>query len=248
MTGVTLFHVSDIHFGIEDAGAHSWFAEAVERERPDAIVCTGDLTQRAKRGEWAAAQAWLSALPAPVVLEVGNHDMPYYNLAERFSTPFARFDQLVSAVERRPDLPGVRLVPLRTTVKAQTRFPWSDGVVTDHALEQAVRHVRAAADGEAMVVVYCHHPLMAGPPGSPNPTVGGDKAASALALAGADVILSGHVHDPFDHSFEFKGRLLRMIGAGTLSRRLRRSAVSFNVLRVEDGELQVELRVREVAL
>lgn len=244
---VTLFHVGDIHFGIEDKGAHQWFADAVEKERPDAVICTGDLTQRAKHGEFAAAQDWLSSLPAPVVLEVGNHDMPYYNLGERFLTPFKRFEQLAATVESKPELPGVHLVPLRTTVSAQGRFPWSDGVVTDGALERAVRRTYEAADGDALVIVYGHHPLMAGPIGSPNPTKGGDGAFRALALAGADVVLSGHVHDPFDITFQAEGRRLRMIGAGTLSRRLRRSPPSYNVLRIESG-LELEVRVFEQAL
>ena len=53
-------------------GTHRWFAEAVERERPDAVICTGDITQRAKHREWQAAREWLAALPAPVVTEVGS--------------------------------------------------------------------------------------------------------------------------------------------------------------------------------
>ena len=42
----TLFHVSDLHFGAEDAEALAWFADAVARERPDAVICTGDVTMR----------------------------------------------------------------------------------------------------------------------------------------------------------------------------------------------------------
>jgi 3',5'-cyclic AMP phosphodiesterase CpdA len=231
MSGVTLFHVSDIHFGIEDDAAHRWFAEAVERERPDAVICTGDITQRARHREWAAAQNWFASLFAPVVVEVGNHDMPYYNLGERFLTPFKRFQRFSDAVEQKVELPGIRLVPLRTTVRVQGRFPWSDGVVTDAALEHAVRRVQQVADGQSIVIVYGHHPLVTGPLGAPNPTIGGDVAFRALALAGANVVLSGHVHDPFDFTLEAEGRPLRLVGAGTLSRRLRRSGPSYNVLR-----------------
>ncbi len=240
MTGVTLFHVSDIHFGIEDAAAHRWFADAVARERPDAVICTGDITQRAKHREWAAAQAWLAGLGVPVITEVGNHDMPYYNLAERFLTPFNRYDRLAAAMGAWPELPGIHCSALRTTVRAQRRFPWSDGVVTAPALDAAVKAVHGAQQGDLRLVIG-HHPLMAGPPGSPNPTIGGDRAFAALARAGADVILSGHVHDPFDLTFEAEGRAVRMIGAGTLSRRLRRTRPSYNVLRIDDG-LQLETR------
>jgi len=43
-----LFHVSDLHFGREDKAAIRWFADLVRSEKPDAVVCTGDLTMRAQ--------------------------------------------------------------------------------------------------------------------------------------------------------------------------------------------------------
>lgn len=242
MTGtLTLFHVSDIHFGIEDTAAHAWFAEAVERERPDGVICTGDLTQRALKAQFADAARWLRALAAPVWVEPGNHDMPYYNLAERFLTPFQRYERLAAQLVPTPCLPGILIVPLRTTVRAQNRFPWSDGVVTPAALDETLRHLRASQGDGRLKLVMGHHPLVAGPPGTPNPTIHGDAAFHALAAAGADVVLSGHVHDPFDLCLEAEGKRVRMIGAGTLSRRLRRSAPSYNVLRI-NGTVQVEVR------
>lgn len=240
---VTLFHVSDVHFGVEDRDAHGWFADAVAREKPDAVICTGDITQRATHAQYAAAREWFAGLGAPVVLEVGNHDMPYYNLAERFLTPFKRFEALKAAVHTEPDFTGIAVIPLRTTVRAQRRFPWSDGVVTQAALDKTLHELeRFAGDGRFKLVI-AHHPLMAGPLGSPNPTIHGDAAFAALARAGADAILSGHVHDPFDLTFAAKGRQVRMIGAGTLSTRLRSSRPSYNVLRYDGaGRLQAEPR------
>ena len=83
-----MFHISDIHFGVEDRAALAAVEAAVRREKPDALICTGDLTQRAKHSEYAAAAEWFAALGVPVVLEPGNHDMPYYNLIERFTDPY----------------------------------------------------------------------------------------------------------------------------------------------------------------
>ena len=53
---LTLFHVSDVHFGVEDQLAHRWFANAVAAERPDAVICTGDITQRATRRQRVVQQ------------------------------------------------------------------------------------------------------------------------------------------------------------------------------------------------
>ena len=240
---VTLFHVSDVHFGVEDHAAHRWFADAVAREGPDAVVCTGDLTQRATKRQFAAAAEWFAGMGVPLTIEPGNHDMPYYNLFERFHTPFKRFEKLQAAVEAELTFADVAIVPLRTTVRAQMRFPWSDGVVKPAALARTVAELERMAGDGRYTIVACHHPLMAGPPGSPNPTRGGDAAFAALARAGADAILSGHVHNAFDLTFEAAGRAVRMIGAGTLSTRLRASRPSFNVLRYgRDTGLEVENR------
>src|ERR1700709_1691320 len=91
---LTLFHVSDLHFGAEDRAALDWFAQGVKDVQPDAVICTGDLTMRARHGEYAAAAAWLGALAAPVMVEPGNHDLPYFNLIERFTAPYARYRAL----------------------------------------------------------------------------------------------------------------------------------------------------------
>ena len=49
-----LFHVSDLHFGREDRAAMRWFAGLVHTEKPDAVLCTGDLTMRARKAELLA--------------------------------------------------------------------------------------------------------------------------------------------------------------------------------------------------
>ena len=235
MAQTVLFHVSDIHFGIEDRAALGWFEEAVEAEQPDAVICTGDITQRAKHREYAAASEWFAGLGVPVMLEVGNHDMPYYSPVERFRTPFRRYQGLASAIASRPAFPGLGFVSLLTTVSAQKRWPWSDGVIRQDALERALADLRKLDASGQYKIVTCHHPLVGRRLGGKNPTIGGDAAFAALAQAGADAVMSGHIHQPFDITHDVAGRKVRMIGAGTLSNRLRGAAPSFNVLRFDPG-------------
>lgn len=220
-----LFHISDVHFGVEDRTALHAVARAVAEERPDAVVCTGDLTQRAKHSEYAAAREWFASLGVPVVLEPGNHDMPYYNAWERFTDPFRRYNRLNAAVGGSLTSPDVVLVPLRTTVRAQRRFPWSDGVVTRAALDATLADLAALNGDPRTIIVIGHHPLL-GPEDTPdNPTIGGDAAFAQIAAAGAHAIISGHVHVPFDQQRAAAGGpAMRMIGTGTLSTRLRRGA------------------------
>ena len=133
-----LFHVSDIHFGAEDRAALDWFANRVAAEQPDAVIVTGDLTMRARREEFAAAQAWLEALQRPITVEVGNHDLPYFNPWARFVTPYRRFKALERMIERPLALRGVSIVPLKTTARAQLRLNWSKGYVSSRAIARTL--------------------------------------------------------------------------------------------------------------
>jgi 3',5'-cyclic AMP phosphodiesterase CpdA len=240
---VTLFHVSDLHFGAEDRAALDWFAQAVADTRPEGVICTGDLTMRARRHEFAAAAAWLGALAAPVVVEPGNHDLPYFNLIERFNTPYARYCTLRGAVNRDLVLDGVAVIALPTTARAQWRLNWSKGRVSSANLAHALAALSGAAS-EGIRIVACHHPLIEANTEATASTHGGKQALAALARAGADVVLSGHVHDAFDLMVEAGGKPIRLIGAGTLSKRLRTTRPSYNRLEYAPGQgLQVKLQV-----
>jgi 3',5'-cyclic AMP phosphodiesterase CpdA len=57
----TLFHISDLHFGAEDKAALDWFKQEIAREKPDAVICTGDLTMRGTVREFDAAGTICSA-------------------------------------------------------------------------------------------------------------------------------------------------------------------------------------------
>ena len=64
----------------------------------------------------------------------------------------------------------------------------------------------------------------------------------ALADAGAHAVLSGHVHDPFDVPYRRGDWTVRLIGAGTLSKRLRSSPPAFNEVRIEGGRFETLVR------
>lgn len=238
---LTLFHISDLHFGLEDNRALDWVTRAIAAEHPAAVAVTGDLTMRARHREFAAACRWISSLAAPVTVEPGNHDMPYFNLVERFVAPYRRFRAIEALLERELDLGGVHIIPLQTVTRAQWRFPWVDGWVRDPALAQTLAAIDALPQ-EARVIVTAHHPLPEHGSDGRRLTICGTRAMEELARRGVLCVLSGHVHDPFDLTEQTRAGPLRMIGAGTLSHRVRSTPPSFNELTVTGREVTVRVR------
>jgi hypothetical protein len=236
-----LFHLSDIHFGLEDNHALDWVRDEIVRLRPAAVAITGDLTMRARTREFDAAREWILSLDAPVTVEVGNHDMPYFNPVARLFAPYAKFRGMESLVEREIDLPGIAIVPLKTAARAQPRLNWSKGWVTGAALRKCLAAIDALPEGTRALVTV-HHPLREVGTQGTALTRGGNRALDELARRGVLAVLSGHVHDAFDIIEHTDNGPVRMIGAGTLSKRTRSTPPSFNELRWDGAELTVKVR------
>ncbi|WP_428333060.1 metallophosphoesterase family protein [Novosphingobium sp.] len=241
---IRLFHISDLHFGLEDGRALDWVVQAVRDEAPDGVVITGDFTMRARAAEYAAAARWIAALGVPVRIDPGNHDLPYFNPVERLVDPYRRFRALEAGIARPLVLPGLVIVRLPTTAAAQWRLNWSRGIARSGALARALAEIDAIPLGTP-VIVTCHHPLVEVGTRGRALTSGGDRALAELASRGVLAVLSGHVHDAFDLIQDTPAGPVRMIGAGTLSQRLRTTPPTFNDLTLQGGRLTCRLRKLE---
>src|ERR1700676_1670992 len=91
-----LAHLSDPHFGrIERATVQALIATVTEA-RPDVVVISGDLTQRAKEREFQEARHFLAPLPSPKIVVPGNHDVPLYNVLARLVKPLRNYQRYIS--------------------------------------------------------------------------------------------------------------------------------------------------------
>lgn len=238
---LTLFHISDIHFGLENNRALDWVKAEVAAREPDAVAITGDITMRARQREFDAATKWIRSLEVPVTLEVGNHDLPYFNLFERFFKPYAKFHGVEHLVEKELKLPGLAIVPLKTAVRAQPRLNWSKGWITGASLARCLAAIDVLPPG-TRVIVTAHHPLREVGTRGTALTRNGARALAELAKRPLAAVLSGHVHDAFDITEQTANGPVRMIGAGTLSQRIRSTPPSFNEISWDGKELKVEVR------
>ena len=87
----SIVQISDTHFGTEQPSVVQALEDHVREHRADLLVFSGDITQRARRGQFASAAAFVRRVQADGVGETlvipGNHDIPLYNLFARLFTP-----------------------------------------------------------------------------------------------------------------------------------------------------------------
>jgi len=89
----TIAHLSDIHFGRVDSTVVDALIDTLTAVAPDLVALSGDLTQRARSGQFRAARRFLDRLPRPLLVVPGNHDVPLFNLAARFLDPFGGYQR-----------------------------------------------------------------------------------------------------------------------------------------------------------
>ena len=239
----TIAHISDIHFGDADPGVVERLVEKVGELRPDLVVVSGDLTQRARRGQFEQARVFLSRLPQPQLIVPGNHDVPLYNVFDRFVNPLTKFKKYITdnlTPEYHDDNMAVFGV---NTARSLTI---KGGRVSDEQVEKLV-HKLCGIDDKKLKMVVTHHPFDL-PDGFDEDDIVGraKKAMPRLVGCGADVFLAGHLHvSNITHSARRyrleNGYSALIIQAGTAaSMRERGEDNSFNLLELDFPLLTVK--------
>ena len=237
---IRLAHLSDIHFGGENAQATAAARDWVNGGRFDLTVISGDMTRYGEPQEFAAAAEWLAGLQGPHLVTPGNHDAPYFALAERLFAPFRRFEETLGPAREQSWLaPGMAVRGVNTARGVQPRLNWSKGQISPGQVARALGWLGRAKWGDVRIVV-CHHPLdeMIGGPMTAR-VWRGSAAARAFAEAGVDLVLSGHIHAPFAWPYPYADGRTYAVGAGTLSVRERGVPPGFNVVEIERAAIRI---------
>jgi 3',5'-cyclic AMP phosphodiesterase CpdA len=249
VSDVALVHLSDLHFG---GPADIAQAEALETLVPtlgaDAIVISGDLTQRARHGEFQRALVFVQRMreSKPTLVIPGNHDIEWWR------SPLGLRGRAVTCAkylhyfgELRPvlEIPGAVIAgALSSYGVALGSFTWNlrDIAVKGHLPRSETTRVKAVFDrapaGAARVLVI-HHNIL---PGAISRRMGLARWRSAqrrLVATGADVVLCGHDHQ------EGAGKVddITVSTSGTHSSRSRLGRPSvFNVVRLEPSVVHVQ--------
>ena len=248
---VQIVHIGDMHFG---GLADIPVVEALERMlpdlRPDAIVIGGDLSQRARHGEFQRGRAFanLARETAPVLIIPGNHDVQWWR---RPFIPFAK-DALYQkyrsyfGAELAPTLtiPGGAVIASAVTAHG---VAWGsltarlrDIAVKGHLPKREMQRVQAVfeqADPGLPRVLVIHHNLLRGQMSKRMGLARWHTAQRRIVAAGTDIVLCGHDHQEGAEMLE--GRVA-VSTAGTLSTRARGGRpVSFNFVTIDPAAVQV---------
>jgi 3',5'-cyclic AMP phosphodiesterase CpdA len=237
----TLVHLSDLHFGALRAETLDPLASCIAAIRPDLIAVSGDFTQRARRGQYAEARAFLDQLPFRKIVVPGNHDVPLYNVYARFCRPLVLYRRYISDDLEPFYADGEMAVQGINTARSWTL---TKGRINERQVKLARERLGPLCG--VIKIIVTHHPFDLPEPYPASALVGRARMAmTELARCGIDLFLAGHHHvglaQPSTLRFKVSGHSALLIQAGTAtSSRCRGEMNSFNVIRIGKPTIEVE--------
>ena len=231
-------HLSDLHFGRERSRLVEALLTSLATVRPDAIIISGDLTQRAKPEEYRAAADFLRRLERPHLTVPGNHDLSATNLLERFHHPWRQWRTMISN-QLEPQLTGTGFVAagLNTARKWSTSLDWSRGRINQEQIAKVLDKL-GGRDKNALGIVVAHHPFWLPDEYLHRGLVGRRDQALQAFQGEVDIILSGHVHLPYIKAMQ--GVIISHAGTTISSRLVPGFANNYNLVHGDQQRLTVD--------
>jgi len=238
----TIAHLSDPHFGRLERPTVQALIATVTEARPDIVVVSGDLTQRAKEREFQEARQFLDALPSPQIVVPGNHDVPFYNVLARALLPLRNYQRYISKdLEPFYSDDEIAIVGINTA----RSLTFKNGRINSQQVARSCARLEACGENRTRVIVS-HHPFDLPETRELHGLVGRARMAMAgFARCRVDLILSGHLH--ISHTsesaprYKIPGHSALVIHAGTAtSTRGRGELNSFNLIKVDRSSVAIQ--------
>jgi 3',5'-cyclic AMP phosphodiesterase CpdA len=246
---VTLIHISDLHFGgFADLKQIEGLEEFLPTLNATALVVSGDLSQRARHGEFQAAHVFMHRMRPriPAIIVPGNHDIEWWKsplglFGER--RKYAKYLRYYGDLRPVLEVPGAILAgALSSYGVAFGSLTWNlrDVAVKGHLPSSETTRVKkifAAAPADLARVLVTHHNVLAG--GSGRMGLARWRSAHKRLLdTGADLILCGHDHH--EGAGQIEGGLA-VSTSGTHSYRQRGGRPSvFNLVTLDQQSVHIQ--------
>lgn len=240
----TLAQISDLHFGTEVPAVAEALVADLQARPPSLLVISGDLTQRARGKQFAAARDYLARLPKPQLVIPGNHDVPLFDVVRRFLAPLKRYRRYIGG-DLNPTFMNDHMIVVG--LNTARSFTWKNGRISVDQIDAL--QGRLARGGLRVKVVVTHHPFIP-PPGDVGIDLVGraKRAIPVLDACNVDVLLAGHLHQGYAGDirtyYPAARRAMIAVQAGTaISRRMRNGeANAYNVITLERKLITIEVR------
>jgi 3',5'-cyclic AMP phosphodiesterase CpdA len=254
---VTIFHVSDLHFG-HPAVPEQFEAieEMIARLRYDVVAISGDFSQRARAGEFQRARKFITDAQkvSRTIAVPGNHDVQWWRAPFGLGDKAKVYDAYRKYIDRELEpvlrVPGATFVGLNTSHGVTRRtLTWNlrdlsvIGDLKKRQLEKARAAFIEARPDDARIIVMHHNPVkgeLSGRHGLKNTK----KILGAFAEMGVELVLCGHDHQEAVHYIEHTRKGTVISTAGTVSNRSRGGRPSsVNAIRISEREIEVATHV-----
>lgn len=225
---VTIVQISDPHVGSPHfvPNLMNRVLTEIAELNPDAVLCTGDLTNEGFAGEYKAAATYFSRIRQPFYVVPGNHDSR--------NVGYLHFEELFGPRQWTADIGPIRLVAVDSS-----QPDINDGRVGREQYDW----IRSSFDCDAELKIFAlHHHLI------PVPGTGRERSTVAdagdvlelLLSSGVDLVLTGHKHVPHVWRLEH----MYITNAGTVSSlRLRgKTKPSYAVIEYDQGQVRLHRR------
>ena len=222
---VTIAQISDPHVGSPHFVPNLMNRLLVELDelQPDAVLCTGDITNEGLAGEYKAAAAYFSQIRQPFHVIPGNHDSR--------NVGYVHFEELFGERRWARDIGAIRLVGVDSSEPdlnegriGREHYDW----------------IRDAFVGDAELrILALHHHLISVPgTGRERSTVqdSGDLLELLLS-AGVDLVLTGHKHVP--HIWRLEHMYISNAGTCTSLKLRGHTKPSYMIVEYEKGQVRI---------
>ncbi|MFX1236172.1 MAG: metallophosphoesterase family protein [Promethearchaeota archaeon] len=225
-----ILHWSDLHYGssgfIEQCIER--FIEYVNDVKPDAVVCTGDFTHKAKKNQYKEVASYLSRIEVPMLNVIGNHDASNNGIVffERYIGPRRT---MLTLNHKNVVIIGVR----------SPRNNTSEGELGDEQLEWLIQQLSKNEDKLKILVLH-HHVVAVPNAGHKRSTlVDAGEVLQVTQEYGVDLVLQGHRHAP--HAWQFGDTALLYCGTTTSDKVRADEHPSFNEIEISEDKMEVNI-------
>ena len=238
----TLVHLSDLHFGRVDEALIQPLIKVVTQIKPDVVVVSGDLTQRARSTQFKQARHFLDALPSPKIVVPGNHDVPLHNIYDRFTRPLDKYRRHITH-DLEPFYVDDEIAVVG--INSARSLTLKNGRVNQRQIAR-VQERLSTLDAPITKIIVTHHPFDLPANYTEKEIIGrAPMAMKMFASHGADLLLAGHLH--VSHAgntaarYAISGYAALVVQAGTAtSTRSRGESNSFNVIQIDSPRISIQ--------